>query len=102
MPNLKRIAAGRRNRQLRGQLTPAGLQRLREAALRHRPWEQSTGPKTPAGRAQSIVNGRRRQVGPISRRQTRAEIAEVVGAIEEVWEEYESLLLLGEAVPPGS
>lgn len=29
----------------------------REAIRRWRPWEQSTGPKTPEGKAQSAANG---------------------------------------------
>src|SRR5207244_2524112 len=44
-PNPRRVAAGRRNRALREGLTEAGRRRLRETALRHRPWPYSTGPK---------------------------------------------------------
>ena len=36
--------------------TPEGLQRLREAAQRNRPWEHSTGPRTPEGKARSRGN----------------------------------------------
>jgi hypothetical protein len=58
-------------------LTEAGRERLRQAALRNRPWEHSTGPRSPVGRAQSIVNGKRRQRGPRSVREIRADLKEV-------------------------
>ena len=70
-PNPKRVAAGLRNRRLRGQLTDAGRFRLREAALRNRPWQFSTGPKTAEGRQQSARNGKKRQSGELSARQLR-------------------------------
>lgn len=41
---VNRIATGRPD------LTPDGLQRLRAAALRNRPWLKSTGPRTPEGK----------------------------------------------------
>jgi hypothetical protein len=76
-PNPKRVAAGRMNWAKRGPLTEAERERLRQAALRHRPWEHSTGPRTPAGRAQSALNGKRRQRGPQSLREVRAALKEV-------------------------
>ena len=77
IPNPRRVAAGRLNRARRGPVTPAERERLRQAALRNRPWQHSTGPRTPAGRAQSILNGKRRQRGPQSVREIRAELKEV-------------------------
>jgi hypothetical protein len=74
-PNPRRVAAGRRNRALRGPLSEAARQQLRAAALRDRPWEQATGPRTAAGRAQAARNGKRRQIGPLSVREMRAELA---------------------------
>jgi hypothetical protein len=68
------ITAGRLNRMKRGCLTPEGRQRLREAALRNRPWDHATGPRTPAGKAQAAKNGKKRQVGPRSIREIRAEL----------------------------
>ena len=88
-PNPRRVAAGRLNRQRRGALTPAGRLRLRQAALRDRPWEHATGPTTLEGRARAASNGRHRQTGPISRRQARAEIAEIIGVVAGLWEECE-------------
>lgn len=41
-----RQIAGRLNRAKRKGLTPGGLEALRQAALNHRPWEHSTGPRT--------------------------------------------------------
>ena len=53
LKNPKRIIAGRANRRRRGPLTEAGRQRLREAALLHKPWKHATGPRIAAGRAQA-------------------------------------------------
>lgn len=55
--NPRRVEAGRRNHQLKGPLTDDGRQRLREAALRNRPWLRSTGPKTQIGKLRSSRNG---------------------------------------------
>jgi len=80
MPNFKsaaRVAAGKRNRQLRGALSPVGRQRLRDAVLRDRPWEHSTGPRTAAGKAAVANNGRKTQKGNTSVRQQRAAMSEV-------------------------
>lgn len=70
-PNPKRVAAGKLNRAKRKGLTPGGRERLRQAALRHRPWDHSTGPKTPGGKATAVANGKRRQLGPVSVRELR-------------------------------
>lgn len=43
-------------RQHRRGVSPEGRVRLREAAQHHRPWEHSTGPRTPEGKARSCVN----------------------------------------------
>src|SRR4051812_15680249 len=74
-PNPRRVAAGKANHQKRGPLTEFGREQLRSAALRNRPWEHSSGPKTPAGKAQSVRNGKSRQVGVLSVREQRAELA---------------------------
>lgn len=75
-PNPKRVAAGRRNRKLRGPLTAEGREKLREAAVRNRPWERSTGPKTPEGKARSAANGRKRRGGKASGQRVRAKLAD--------------------------
>jgi hypothetical protein len=67
-----RQIAGRANRLKRKKLPASTRERLRAAALRHRPWQYSTGPRTVAGKAISAANGRRRQTGPLSVRQRRA------------------------------
>jgi hypothetical protein len=54
-----KIAANRRNRAKRGTITAAGRARLREAALRNRPWERATGPTSDAGKARSSLNALR-------------------------------------------
>jgi hypothetical protein len=75
--NPKRVAAGKRNWALRKGLTPAGRKKLRETALKHRPWRYSTGPKTTEGKKRSALNGKKRQLGPRSVRNIRAEVAEL-------------------------
>jgi hypothetical protein len=77
-----RVAAGRRNRQLRGPLSDAGLNKLREAALKHKPWKSSTGPRTAAGKALVALNGCTHQKGRLSVRQKRALTAEIVAQIQ--------------------
>lgn len=82
--NPLRVAAGRLNRKKRGPLTEEGLSRLREAALQHRPWEKSTGPKTVAGKSRSAANGRKRQRGRKSLRQIRKDVLSDIGPIDEL------------------
>lgn len=82
--NPKRIAAGKRNHALRKGLTDAGRQRLRETALRHKPWKHSTGPKTPEGKAQVIENGKKRQLGPRSVREIQADMAGLRDLLEDM------------------
>lgn len=57
--NPRRVEAGRRNRAKRGPLSIEAREKLRQAALKTRPWEKSTGPKTPEGKAISGRNWRR-------------------------------------------
>jgi hypothetical protein len=81
-----RVAAGRLNRSKRGPLSAECIERLRQAALRIRPWEHATGPTSPQGKAQSVINGKRRQLGPRSVREVRSELAQVralIGAMRE-------------------
>src|SRR5688572_23871553 len=85
-PSPARVAAGRRNRQLRGPLTVEGLRRLREAALRHKPWERSTGPRTPAGKAVVAENGRKHRRGAMSVRERRAAVADMNGMLAQMTE----------------
>ena len=56
MASQRQIEANRRNRARRGPLTPRGRERLRQAALRNKPWRHSTGPRTPEGKAASREN----------------------------------------------
>jgi hypothetical protein len=68
--------AAKLNRQKRGPLSDLGREKLRQGALKYRPWEHSTGPRTPRGKAQARVNGKRRQNGPLSTREMKAELRE--------------------------
>jgi hypothetical protein len=83
-PSPKRAAAGRLNRQKRRGLTPEGLERLRQCALANRPWEASTGPRTPEGKAQAACNGKLRQKGEKSTREVASSLAEVMALLEDM------------------
>jgi hypothetical protein len=83
-PNPRRVAAGKHNRKRRGPLTLEGRRRLRQAALRNRPWRYATGPKTAAGKAQAVRNGKKRQVNARSVREIRAELAAVFSLAQEM------------------
>ncbi len=52
----RQIRACRANRKLWRGHTPEGLERLREAAKRTKPWLKSTGPRTEAGKDRSKMN----------------------------------------------
>jgi hypothetical protein len=95
-PSPRRVAAGRRNHSLRGPHTAEERTRLREAALRNQPWRHASGPRTPAGRAQAAVNGRKRQAGPVSRRQLQAGIDAVFAEIAELWQKCRDIDERGE------
>jgi len=75
IPNPRRVAAGRLNQQKRKGLSPAGRERLRQSALQNQPWLFSTGPRTAAGKAKSILNGKLRQLGPRSVREIQRDLA---------------------------
>jgi hypothetical protein len=83
-PNPRCLAARRANWSKRRGFTAEGLQRLRESALKHRPWESSTGPRTIEGKIKVANNGRKRQVGPVSIRQLKAELAVVQAEVREL------------------
>jgi hypothetical protein len=82
-PNPKRVAAGRQN-QKKWRLTAEGRERLRQATLKNKPWRFSTGPRTPEGKAQVVLNGKKRQLGPLSVREIRADLAELRSLIAEM------------------
>ena len=80
-PNPKRVSAGRLNRQKWPGITAEGRQRLRASCLKHAPWKLSTGPRTVEGKARSAANARVLQKWPMSVRQRRAEVAELLGLV---------------------
>jgi hypothetical protein len=65
----------------RRRFSPEALERLRAAALADRPWEKTRGPITPQGKARSARNGRFKQRNEQSRRELRAEVAEVLALV---------------------
>lgn len=52
----RKLAANRANLAKAGPLTDAGRERIRQAVLRSTPWQQSTGPRTPEGKAKCRLN----------------------------------------------
>lgn len=56
MASQRKIEANRANLLKSKGLTPEGRERLRQAARRNRPWEHSTGPRTPEGKARCSLN----------------------------------------------
>ena len=83
-PSPKRVAAGKRNRAKRGPLTDEGREALRQAALANRPWDSSTGPRTPEGKARAARNCKALQTGVWSVRELRAELAGVADLLEDM------------------
>jgi hypothetical protein len=59
----------------------------------HRPWERATGPRTAAGKAQAVRNAKRRQIGPVSRRELQREIAAAFQTVAEMWHECDALVV---------
>lgn len=51
-----RQRAGRANQRKSRGITPEGREALRHAAMVHRPWDKSTGPRTPEGKAKASRN----------------------------------------------
>jgi hypothetical protein len=74
-PDPRCVEIGRRNQLKWKGFTPAGIQKLREAARKTRPWELSTGPRSVEGRRQSVLNGKRSQKGNLSVRELQAELS---------------------------
>ena len=88
--NPKRVLAGRSNRMKRGPLPLESIYRMRDAIDRKKPWQLSTGPRTPAGKAIAARNGRVRQINLRSIREIRADICGIMCMIEanrKSWEE---------------
>ena len=82
--NPKRVAAGRLNHAKRRGLTPAGRERIRQTALRNKPWQHSTGPRTAAGKARSARNSTFRRNGLYSRSELRARLADFKALLNEM------------------
>ena len=69
-PHPTPVAAGRLNRTKRRGLTADGRERLRRAAQINHPWRFSTGPRTLEGKAVAAANGKMRQLGLLSARES--------------------------------
>ena len=82
--NPRRVEAGRRNRKKRGPLSAEGRERLRQTALKNKPWLHSTGPRTPEGKKKAAANGRKTQRGTKSLREIRAELDDDVALIAQM------------------
>jgi hypothetical protein len=84
--NPKRVAAGKLNHAKRKGLSAKGRERIRQAAIRNRPWIYSTGPTSAAGKAQVKANGKRRQLGVFSVRELRADLQEIKTLVQSMAE----------------
>jgi hypothetical protein len=87
----RRSEINRRNRQHWRGMSPEGKARVRAAVLLHRPFERSTGPRTPEGKARSARNGRVGREGP-SVRELRAELAGILTLMNQMAVTRRSLL----------
>ena len=83
-PDARRVEIGRRNQLKWKGFTPEGLERVRQAAMKTRPWERSTGPRTPRGKVQAVLNGKRCQKGDRSVRELQAELAGLDGLFRQM------------------
>ena len=90
--NPKRVQAGRINRMKRGALPLESMHRMRDAINKNKPWQRSTGPRTPAGKAIAARNGRVRQLNLRSIREIRADISGIMCLIEANRKSWESVL----------
>ena len=90
--NPKRVLAGRSNRMKRGPLPLESIYRMRDAINRKKPWQLSTGPRTPAGKAIVARNGKVRQSNLRSIREIRADICGIMCLIEANRKGWESVL----------
>ena len=90
--NPKRVQAGRINRMKRGRLSLETMHRMRDAINRNKPWQRSTGPRTPAGKAIVARNGRVRQINSRSIREIRADICGIMCMIEANRKSWEAVL----------
>ena len=90
--NPKRVLAGRSNRMKRGPLSLETMHRMRDAINRKKPWQLSTGPRTPAGKAIVARNGKVRQINPRSIREIRADISGIMCLIEANRKSWDALL----------
>jgi hypothetical protein len=81
-------------------LTPGGIEKLRTAIRQHEPWLRSTGPQSAAGKQRAANNGRYRQKGAVSKRQTLAKLADVRAGTKRLAELRK--LLLKACRQPGS
>jgi len=90
--NPKRVLAGRINRMKSAPLFFETMHRMRDAINRNKPWQRSTGPRTPAGKAIVARNGKVRQINPRSIREIRADICDIMCLIEANRKSWDALL----------
>lgn len=81
MSSNRKIEANRANLQKRRGLSPEGRQDLREAALRNRPWDHSTGPRTTEGKNRSSRNALKHGWETAQRRAARREAYRLLDGI---------------------
>lgn len=96
--NPKRVLAGRLNHSKRQGFTADGLQRLRDTIHIHKPWLQTSGPTTAAGKQQCRENGCKTRRGDHGGRALRRQLAETADLIAEMRIARQGLYSPGETI----
>jgi hypothetical protein len=101
-PESSRSAGPSQSEPARRGLTPEGRERIRATVLANRQWERSTGPRSPAGKKRSALNGCTSQRGEKSRRALQKELTSLLFALIHEMERTRRLADVRRATTPGT